>query len=320
MPTEEELPDLVQRTREVSGDEVLFRFGNGLQVKSEIFQKSDSLRILPLGGPQACLMNHLLHFPESVRQKRVLEPFAGSGGIGLMALKIGAAHVDFVDINPRSVEFVCENAALNQFPNDQFRALNADIAHYLPDQKVDLILANPPFVPTPAGIEGTLTSNGGEDGSRFVEILICRLETLLASDGRALIYVFQFVWKGRPLIADFIEHMILRRRVQFTLTQEKPLSFDVYVDAYSKLFPDRGAAIGEWRLRMQTRHPGDLGLCHYVIDIGPVGDSPTHCEIRDDFSRKFGGNFRVPSDNEQELAIGRALENFIPRQSTTTRS
>lgn len=95
--------------------------------------------------------------------------------------------------------------------------------------------------PPPAGIEGTLTSNGGEDGSRFVEVLIRRLETLLASDGRALIYVFQFVRNGRPLIAEFIEHAILRRPVQLTVTQEKPLSFDVYLDAYAKLFPDAGA-------------------------------------------------------------------------------
>lgn len=317
MPADEELPDRVRRTHEVTGDQVLHRFGNGLQVRSEVFHKADPQRILPLGGPQSCLMNHLLHFPESVRGKRVLEPFAGSGGIGLMALQIGAAHVDFVDINPRAIAFVRENAALNDFAATRFRTLQADIAQYTPDQRVDLILANPPFVPTPAGIEGTLTSDGGEDGSHFVEILLGRLDALLEPSGRALVYVFQFVHDGRPLIADFIESRVARRQADLTITQEKPLPFDVYLEAYAKLFPKASAAIEAWRRRMQSRLPGELGLCHYVIDVGPVGDAPTRCRIRDDFARKFGGGFRVPCDDAEKLAFARAFENLVPRQTNS---
>ncbi len=86
MPVRSALPDLLQRTREVRGEEVVFRFSNGLTIKAEVLGKSDRLRILPLGAPQGSLMNHLLGFPESVRKKRVFEPFAGSGALGLMAL------------------------------------------------------------------------------------------------------------------------------------------------------------------------------------------------------------------------------------------
>ncbi len=58
------LPNLLQRTHEVQGDQMLYRFGNGLLIKTEIFRKHDRLRILPLGAPQGSLMNHMLHFPD----------------------------------------------------------------------------------------------------------------------------------------------------------------------------------------------------------------------------------------------------------------
>ena len=58
MTAREELPDLLGRTSEVRGEEVFYRFSNGLTIKTEVLGKSDRLRILPLGSPQAALMNH----------------------------------------------------------------------------------------------------------------------------------------------------------------------------------------------------------------------------------------------------------------------
>ena len=113
--------------------------------------------------------------------RTLFEPFAGSGAIGFMALKVGAGHVDFLDVNPRASQFQRENAGLNQFSSSRFTSITGDIADFAPARKYDLMLANPPFVPTPEGIDGTLTSNGGPEGSRFVEILVERLEELFVA-------------------------------------------------------------------------------------------------------------------------------------------
>jgi len=59
------LPDLLQQSREVLGEEVLHRFATGLMTKSEVFDKKDPLRLLPLGRPQSGLMNHMANFPEN---------------------------------------------------------------------------------------------------------------------------------------------------------------------------------------------------------------------------------------------------------------
>ena len=50
------LPDLLNRTDETIGEEVVYRFSEGFTVKTEIFFKSDPQRILPLGSPQQALM------------------------------------------------------------------------------------------------------------------------------------------------------------------------------------------------------------------------------------------------------------------------
>ena len=123
MPTRSTLPDLLDRSSEVRGEEVIYRFANGLTIKTEIFNKDDKLRILPLGSPQGSLMNHMLNFPEVVRDKRLFEPFSGSGALGFMALMAGARHVDFLDINPKASVFQRENARLNQFPSSRFRSI-----------------------------------------------------------------------------------------------------------------------------------------------------------------------------------------------------
>src|SRR5262249_24030072 len=74
------LPNLLEHTHEVQGDQMLYRFGNGLLIKTEIFRKPDRLRILPLGAPQGSLMNHMLHFPNVAQGKDVFEPLAPDTG------------------------------------------------------------------------------------------------------------------------------------------------------------------------------------------------------------------------------------------------
>jgi len=311
MPPGKTLPDLLQQTREASGEEVLYRFANGLTIKTEIFNKGDRLRILPLGSPQGSLMNHMLNFPETVRDKRVFEPFAGSGALGFMALKAGARHLDLLDINPRAFEFHRQNAALNQFPSDRFTSVTGDIADFTPERGYDLIVANPPFVPTPDGIAGTITSNGGPEGNRFVAILLQRLETFLEPSGRALIYVFQFARQDRPLILDLLAATVTDRSVELTPSQTRPIAFETYCRAYSQLFAQAAPAIDAWRNEIIYRYGSDVTLRHYIVDIGPRSARPAECVIRENFAEKFGERFFVPSEDEEALAFGRVWENLV---------
>ncbi len=305
------LPNLLQRTHEVQDDQMLYRFGNGLIIKTEILRKHDRLRLLPLGTPQGSLMNHMLHFPDVVQGKDVFEPFAGSGALGFMALKLGARHVDFLDVNPRAVSFQVENATLNHFLASQYSAIEGDISTFIPTHKYDLILANPPFVPTPDGIEGILTSNGGPEGNRCVELLLQRLEACLQPDGQAFICLFQLVRHGEPLVCELLVRHLEHRVVELTPSQARPISFAVYCRSYAELFPGAKAAIARWEGDLLGKYGDALMLNHYIAHVGPQTDGPTTYVIRDNLKEKYGENLLVPFRDDKALSYGRIFENIL---------
>jgi len=306
------LPDRLDVQRAIVGDEIVYQYANGLTITTEAFMKADTLRILPLGSPQHALMNHLAHFPERVRDKRVFEPFAGSGALGLMALSLGARSVDFLDINPRAAGFHERNASTSGLDIRRIESSLGDIASHVPEARYDMLLANPPFVPTPNGLEGSLTSAGGSDGNHLVGVLLSRIEQLLEPDGEALVYLLQFEKDSGPLVIDLIERSIPQRATALTASQRNPIPFDAFCDAYHKLFPSHSDAIEQWRSRLANLHGTELTLRHYIADIGPEGAAAPGCTISDDFAVKFGEAFLVPSDSVEELAFGRAMENLVP--------
>jgi hypothetical protein len=315
MPESSALPDLLLRTSELVGGEIRYRFANGLVIHAEPLRKDDPLRVLPLGAPQGAVMNHLANFPELVRGRRVFEPFAGSGPFGLMALALGAEHADFLDINPRACAFQRENARRSGIAPDRFRVIEGDVARFVPERRYDVLLANPPFVPTPAGIDVTITSNGGADGNRFAELLLARLDLLLEPTGEALLYLFQLVRDGRPLVADAVERARLERPVEVTPAQARAIPLETFRDAYQRLLPGAKPEIERWEAELIGRFGSGLGLCHCVVHLRPHTDGAASCVIRDDFAAKFGPGFLVPSDDLERLALARVSECLAPVRS-----
>ena len=302
--------NLLQKTVEVRGDLVTYRFGNGLVVRTETLGKRDPLRILPLGGPQSTLMNYMLNAPERIQGRRVLEPFAGSGVLGLMALKVGAAAADFVDLNPRAGDFQRENARLNGFGLERFRSYVEGIETFQADCGYDLLFANPPFVPTPEGIAGTLTSNGGPEGNRLAAILLSRLDDLLAPSGEAFLYVFQMMKDGKPLVLDLAQELVTSRSIEASPTQAEPIAFPVFVDAYLEVFPGQKDAIRAWAAALTGRCGEGIGLMHYVVHVGPRRAGPTACRVVDNLEEKYGEGFLSRYD-AREFAIARISENLL---------
>jgi|SRR5262245_61104321 len=303
------LPNRVSRTTEIDGDGLLHRFAHGLEIRTDKFLAADPGRVLSLGGPQAALMNYMLSWPERLRGRLVFEPFAGSGAIGLTALTAGARRVELLDVNPRAVRFARENAHRNGFTVEQVVCAEGSIESFVPAGRYDLIFANPPFVPTPDGLAGTLTSNAGSDGNRLVDVLLRRLEELLAPEGEAFVYVFQFVRDGRPVVVNSIERFVTERDVGLTPTQTRPIDAETYFQAYVRVFPAAEPAILRWRTALRDRHGDALLLDHFVLRIGPRRPGPTRWVIEDDLERVYGEGLRL---DERELALGRVLENFTP--------
>ncbi len=94
---------------------------------------------------------------------RVLDLFAGAGGVGLEALSRGAAHATFVENDPRAVVALRENvAALDVGAITRVRradVLRALSALYQAGERFDVVFLDPPY---DAGlVETTLEALGG---------------------------------------------------------------------------------------------------------------------------------------------------------------
>jgi methylase of polypeptide subunit release factors len=306
------LPNHVSRTRERYAGGLLHRYAHGLEIRTDEFFAKDPARVLALGTPQATLMNWILCHPERVAGRLVFEPFAGSGAIGLTALRAGARRVELLDVNPRAVRFAEENAARNGFAPPRVECFEGPLESFVPAARYDLVFANPPFVPTPDGLTGTLTSNAGSEGNRLVDVFLARLEELLLPEGEAFAYLFQFVRSGRPLVADSIERAVERRAVTLTPTQLRPIAAEAYFDAYLQLFPAAREATLRWRAELFERHGAALSLDHYVAHVGPRHDGPASWTLADDLEERYGAGLRLVFADDGELARGRVLENLVP--------
>ena len=166
-------------------------------------------------------------------------------------------------------------------------------------------------MPTPAGIEGTLTSNGGPEGNQCVELLLQRLEACLQPDGQAFICLFQLVRHGEPLVCELLVRYLAHRVVELTPSQVRPISFAVYCRSYAEIFPEAQAEIARWEGDLLKKYGNDLMLNHYVAHVGPQTDGPTTYMIRENFPEKYGENLLVLLRNDKQLSYGRIFENIL---------
>lgn len=84
----------------------------------------------------------------SIQGARVLDGFAGTGANGIEALSRGAAHVTFIENDPRAVKLIEENLrplGVDDSCRAIIRAGFADAARRLAGTAFDLVLLDPPY-------------------------------------------------------------------------------------------------------------------------------------------------------------------------------
>lgn len=117
--------------------------------------------------------------------ERVLELGTGCGILSILAAKMGG-RVVATDINPRAIECAMENCRIHQVEID-FRLGN--LFEPVKDEKFDLILFNPPYLPTEPSEEenqATVAWSGGVSGRKVLDPFLIELPRHLLPAGRAM--------------------------------------------------------------------------------------------------------------------------------------
>ena len=133
-----------------------------------------------------------------VEGDRVLYHGCGSGLIGLLALRHGAAHVRFADVDEGAVRAAAANAAAAGYERGrQWCASRGDLDDKPPKSvrfadlvqfaDVDVVLCNPPQMPGPEALAAARPDKyGGADGAHFYRRLAAHGAALLGDGGRVV--------------------------------------------------------------------------------------------------------------------------------------
>lgn len=134
----------------------------------------------------------LVHNAPPMTGKLVIDVCAGSGVQGLTAVERGASSVTLVDRNPRAVRFARFNANLNG-RGDQVKVVQFELGQEVAssnfsDARYDFLLANPPFVPTPAAnTDPKWYSSGGGSGEDVLTKILVFAKHVLKESGELAI-------------------------------------------------------------------------------------------------------------------------------------
>jgi len=102
----------------------------------------------------------------------VLDVCTGSGALAVCAARRGARDVTAVDLSRRAVLTARLNARLNGV---RIRALRSDLFAQLGDARFDVIVSNPPYVPSPTDVLPTSGPERAWDAGRDGRLVLDRL-------------------------------------------------------------------------------------------------------------------------------------------------
>jgi 16S rRNA (guanine966-N2)-methyltransferase len=97
------------------------------------------------GRIKETLFNKWMGYTE---EAMVLDLFAGTGNLGLEALSRGGRHVDFVEMNLKSIKIIKKNIAMLKLMESEYKVHKQDVLLYLKRYSgpaYNLILVDPPF-------------------------------------------------------------------------------------------------------------------------------------------------------------------------------
>jgi len=117
--------------------------------------------------------------------RSLLDVGCGAGSLALLARARGVPDVMGVDLDPRAIAYSQLNARLNGLSVEWAAG---DLTAPAAGRRFDAVVAQPPFVTHPEGVEGTTYLHGGARGDELTMRLLGELDGVLSERGRAWVF------------------------------------------------------------------------------------------------------------------------------------
>lgn len=143
-------------------------------------------QVFPLFAEQQFFIDELE--PTRVLEADALEIGVGSGVLSIAVVRAGARHVTALEINPRAKNFAGFNFVVNGV-EDRVSVVDGCADVFLPvaRRRFDFVCSNPPFEPTPPGMNYFYHSAAGPYGLDFLDRIFAGLDDRLTERGSAQI-------------------------------------------------------------------------------------------------------------------------------------
>lgn len=156
----------------------------------------------------------------------------GTGETGILAIHLaamGAKNIIGIDIDRNAIKWARLNAKLNNFNNIKFKI--SDIKDYKPSDKLDIIISNPPQMPTEK--ISSIHDDGGLDGREYIDHIINFSFKYLKNGGLIFFTVFDFL-NVEQSYNNNLSMMAYSKKIGLDLSiigkQKKIIKSDSYTD------------------------------------------------------------------------------------------
>jgi SAM-dependent methyltransferase len=201
---------------------------------------------------------------------RVLDLGCGGGGVAL-CLADRAESVVASDINPRALELARHNAALNGIGSVQFR--QGDLFDAVGEEKFDLVVAQPPFIPLVDGASATTYLHGGRRGDELALRTLAGIPAHLVAGGGAVMLA-QWPIAGDVTLERRVRAAVASDEVSVLVLRCPPVGLDDYC-AERVAWPDGGAEQqAPERMREHLEAQGTRAMQTAFVVIRHAGGAP----------------------------------------------
>lgn len=146
------------------------------------------------------LVDEAINLINEYNYTNILDVGTGSGNIPVsLAANLNGVTITSIDISKEAIDTAVKNAEKNNV-RDKINFIISDIADYVPDQKFDVIVSNPPYVSSQEyqNLQKEITAyepresvTDNDDGFKFYRNILSNNDRLLRSNGFVIFEIGQ---------------------------------------------------------------------------------------------------------------------------------